>query len=257
MYTKTENIKYMGIEMVKRRYSILEKFEAKSSSWDEMYSNPRDFRSYNFISRRRYALDMFDKKGGVFLDVGCGTGDFLSGLLEIKGKVFAIDISQKMLAKAKERFGDEQVRFSLGEAGNLSFQDECFDGVLCIGVLEYLNNDKKVLSEFNRVLKKDGIMVLSVPNIASPFMVFDTVASNILKLFKDVLVQKHYLPWRLDRMLSESGFKKVAGRFCTFGSFMLGKYMPFSVSLSRKMEVFSTSFLGLLGTNYIIKAVKK
>jgi predicted SAM-dependent methyltransferase len=46
---------------------------------------------------------------------------------------------------------------------NIQFEDETFDFILCNHVLEHVENDKKALSEFFRVLKRNGNLIITVP----------------------------------------------------------------------------------------------
>ena len=79
------------------------------------------------------------------LDIGCGKR-------KIKGAI-GIDID---LNADFDYFMD---------AHNLQFEDDYFDVVYCLDVVEHCENPYRVLSEIKRVLKRDGILYLSVPNI--------------------------------------------------------------------------------------------
>ncbi len=50
-----------------------------------------------------------------------------------------------------------------GDVNNIPFPNDSFNSILCIEVLEYLNMPEKAIQELYRVLKKDGIMLLSIP----------------------------------------------------------------------------------------------
>ena len=53
----------------------------------------------------------------------------------------------------------------LSDAGNVSFENDSFDLVLCIGVLQYQLRDEIVLKEIARVLRKEGICIATFPNL--------------------------------------------------------------------------------------------
>ena len=106
------------------------------------------------------------KKGDVILDVGTGTGQYLLFALKKGAKCFGIDISEKMLEVAKLKLGDKVV-FEKAEASKIPFEDNKFDWITCIGMFEYnsIEEFKNILTEFKRVLKKEGRVILDFPNI--------------------------------------------------------------------------------------------
>lgn len=94
------------------------------------------------------------------LDAGCGTG-LLAKKLEKLGKVFAVDISSQALQFAKKR----GVRAKRASVTKLPFRNNFFDCVVSIDVLYHRKvlSDRKALSEFYRVLKPGGIVIVRVP----------------------------------------------------------------------------------------------
>lgn len=97
------------------------------------------------------------------LDVGCGTG-LLSSLMKNQGNdVCGIDISEVALKKAELR----GIKVKLGNIdNNLPFDDDIFDVVVCSEVIEHLFNPIESLEEIQRVLKPEGYLVLTTPNMA-------------------------------------------------------------------------------------------
>lgn len=97
------------------------------------------------------------------LDVGCGTG-LLSSLMKNQGNdVCGIDISEVALRKAELR----GIKVKLGNIdNNLPFDDDIFDVVVCSEVIEHLFNPIEALEEIRRVLKPEGFLVLTTPNMA-------------------------------------------------------------------------------------------
>jgi len=104
---------------------------------------------------------------GRILDVGCWAGE---GAAAFAGRlpawtVAGVDIVEGVLADAGRR-GVEPVLVDL-EEGALPFRDGVFDVLVCNQVLEHLKNVHAALSEAHRVLRDDGSLVVSVPNLAS------------------------------------------------------------------------------------------
>ena len=98
------------------------------------------------------------------LDVGCGTGGNLS-LLDERGRGFGVEPSDLgcLLGAATWRG-----RVACGRATELPFDDETFDVVAALDVLEHVHNDLDALDEFQRVLQPGGHVVIHAP--AFPFL---------------------------------------------------------------------------------------
>jgi len=94
------------------------------------------------------------------LEVGCGTGLILKEIDKKVSHVVGIDLSSKMLEKAKER-GLEVYQ---AEASDMPFDDNTFDLVYSYKVLAHVEAIEKTLSEIKRVLKPNGIAVLEFYN---------------------------------------------------------------------------------------------
>lgn len=105
------------------------------------------------------------------LDIGTGTGLYLSELAKYDCLCYGIDISEKMLEETERKFSDQKKRVFLREmdAENLVFPDNFFDFVSCIGVMEYYNYTESlnILKEIWRVLKKGGKAITDFPDALS------------------------------------------------------------------------------------------
>lgn len=102
------------------------------------------------------------------LDVATGKGAVLFPLTEIidsKGKLVGIDISQQMLDETSKELCRKEISFVElihMDAENLAFPDHDFDFVFCGFALFFFPSVQKALSEFKRVLKPGGRLVLSI-----------------------------------------------------------------------------------------------
>jgi ubiquinone/menaquinone biosynthesis C-methylase UbiE len=131
-----------------------------------------------------------------FLDVGCGSGDNLTrAKTEFNCQVIGIDPSPG--AHGVGRFSENitnEVQIIQGNAENLPFQNEEFDIVFCSHVLEHVTNQTKSLSEINRVLNKDGVVIIGMPTASMAIIsilshyIFTTHV-NILFFIKNIFKQ--------------------------------------------------------------------
>lgn len=106
-----------------------------------------------------------DVKKASVLDVGCGTGLFLKPLI-VAGctQLYGVDGPQDFTGRALSRGYKEVSEVADLNISPLPGANESFDLVVCKDVFEHLLNPTHALSEISRVLKKDGLLLLHVPN---------------------------------------------------------------------------------------------
>ena len=91
------------------------------------------------------------------LDVGIGTGRFAKPLRDKGFEVTGVDISRKMMMKAREK-GLRDV--TLAEVHYLPFRDGSFDAALVVHVLHIVTDWRSMMAEVGRVTSKDIVSVL-------------------------------------------------------------------------------------------------
>lgn len=101
---------------------------------------------------------------GTLVDIACGKGLFLK-VLRDKNKqlaLFGTDIASYAISSA-EKIVD--ATFSVDDAEKLSLKSDYFDYVTCLGGVEYFDNPTQGVREIARILKKDGLALIFVPNL--------------------------------------------------------------------------------------------
>ena len=127
---------------------------------------------------------------GNVLDVACGTGDMAVSLVERGCTVTGIDLSEEMLAIARQKA--PMVTFMIADAEHLPFPDASFDAVTCaFGVRNFVHLEQG-LNEMLRVLKPGGQLVIL--ELATP----DT---PLVKPFYN-LYTRRIIPWLGSRIAS-------------------------------------------------------
>ena len=106
---------------------------------------------------------------------------------------FFVDISESCIENLKKQKGNAIV----GDIVNLPFEDEFFDLVVAIEVLEHVEDDKKAISEIARVLKPFGFFLFSVPTRKDLYGEIDQIVGH----------KRRYEVEELKSLLSDSGFK--------------------------------------------------
>lgn len=136
-----------------------------SEANEKIYSNSLTAAYYEFSKDRlNKTLAFVGDVKGKMLDVGCGNGEFTE-LFKMPGReIFGIDIVKKNVESAKAKGINAQVCNLSSE--KLPFKDKEFDIVLCSEVIEHIYDTEEFARELRRVLKDDGKLIISVPNIA-------------------------------------------------------------------------------------------
>lgn len=101
-------------------------------------------------------------KNKSILDVGCSEGYFGSKLKKKGAKVIGVDISKSAIKIAKQVLNE--VRLVDLNDGKLPFQDRTFDIIVASEVIEHLIQPQKILNELARVVKKEGMVIITTPN---------------------------------------------------------------------------------------------
>lgn len=105
------------------------------------------------------------KREGQLLDVGCATGSFLERMRRRGNwRVYGAEVNEEAAGYARDRFGLEIFRGELGAAG---YPERSFDIVTLWNVLEHLHSPLDTLAEVRRLLRDDGVLILTVPNVDS------------------------------------------------------------------------------------------
>ncbi len=119
-----------------------------------------------------FNLKKYDlKNDGVLLDVGCGEGRHIFGVMQDYPlmKCIGIDMDHESIKIAEEGYdyfksiSHAGAEFLKGSAYNIPFPDNFFDLVICSEVLEHLHEYNDAVKEMHRVLKPGGKLYASVP----------------------------------------------------------------------------------------------
>jgi methionine biosynthesis protein MetW len=108
-----------------------------------------------------------NKKNLKILDIGCGWGYDLTGLLEISKNIelYGIEIDDEKIAACQQK---NIMIFKINcETDRIPVNDNFFDVIIINQVLEHTKEIFFICSEISRVLNKQGILIIGVPNLAS------------------------------------------------------------------------------------------
>jgi len=93
------------------------------------------------------------------LELATGPGLIAKHVAEKASHMTATDFSPKMIEQAKKGKNPSNLVFEIADASNLQYKDNSFDVVIIASALHIVPNPEKVLTEIDRVLKTDGILI--------------------------------------------------------------------------------------------------
>jgi ubiquinone/menaquinone biosynthesis C-methylase UbiE len=123
----------------------------KKISWLNQYRIIRQHIQNNLINSKRYAH-------GRLLDVGCGTKPYQEIFADSVSEHIGVDLPANASANPEAKNVE-----AYSMLPHLPFKDESFDVVLATEVLEHVSEPSGALAEINRVLKPDGVLLLTTP----------------------------------------------------------------------------------------------
>jgi len=144
---------------------VVERFDQLSAAgeWSRLYA-VSDGRTYHFHERRKRVLELLPQRLGHVADLGCGPGVMVEAVLARGGTFEGVDLSPEMIREATARFGHRDgVSFRQGTIEALPLPHESYDHVICMAVIEYLQNPDRALAEIVRILRPGGQAVVTVP----------------------------------------------------------------------------------------------
>lgn len=153
------------------RKQNIEYYDAEAAVYDETRYSTTEGRRVDLFQKKILAnyLNELPVEAKV-LELGCGTGRFIPHLIHKGYQLTAIDNSQKMLEKARERIHVEvkaPVEILQTEANSIPFDDDSFDAVYSILVINLIQDYQMTFKEVARVVKPGGLFIFNVPNLNS------------------------------------------------------------------------------------------
>tara|TARA_B100001758_G_scaffold247879_1_gene268046 strand:+ start:25610 stop:26491 length:882 start_codon:yes stop_codon:yes gene_type:complete len=205
------------------------------------FTNPRPkdkslakyYNSKNYISHTNLSTGMFNwtyqiirkfaikskisllknvAKKGWHLDIGCGTGEFLNACRAAGFKTKGVEPSELARSQAIKNYN-----LTVSKNTNLQeFNNSQFDSISMWHVLEHVPNLNQTLIDINRVLSKEGKLIIAVPNIKS----WDAKHYKEYWAAWDVPIHLwHFSKETITKLLNKHGLKLVKEKAMVFDAF--------------------------------------
>ncbi len=140
----------------------------KSEKFNPYLERVLDF----FRGNRAGYVSRFLENNSKVLDIGCGNGRFLLSLLRYGGyELYGTELEGKSADRASRI---PQIKLKKGALGENDFSKETFDVITLFHVFEHLAEPERTIDIISKILKKEGVLVMSFPNI-------DSIQSRIFK----------------------------------------------------------------------------
>jgi SAM-dependent methyltransferase len=263
----------MSNSAIKDQKQTVKTFFDTSKEWQGRLYDDGDDHFARMIARRKfYALRMLNQLPGLrtraAIDIGCGSGAYLTALAGMGFDTYGMDYSTQMLKAACETASSTRngrgAHLFVGDVEYLPLKTEKFDLVLCVGVLGYLLVDLNALQEMGRILRPGGFLLVGVRNLLD----ISSFHRVILNKLRSLIVQrrrngrgktqhggaeapkttqveppsghlnKSYNLWRFERMMRETGYRLVEAKTFGYEFRMLRKVRVIPESVLSAMEVF-------------------
>ncbi|MBI3695656.1 MAG: class I SAM-dependent methyltransferase, partial [Acidobacteria bacterium] len=166
--------------------------------------------------RVRLVSRLARRASGRVLDVGCAAGGLLAAFRRAGWQCCGVEPAQDLAAHARQAVG---CAIHQGALETVALPEESFDAVTALHVLEHTSDPLSFLERCRRLLKKDGVLLVEVPDFGSRAARRQREAWR--PLYPDTHLY-HFTRQTLSRMLRQAGFTTV--RFRSYGG--LGALAP-------------------------------
>ncbi len=127
----------------------------------EYHATLDDERLRRTSARRLRQIEALAPGRGRLLDVGCSKGHFLEAAKAVGWEVVGVEVNRRAVEEAQARGLDVRC----GELAEQAFADASFDVVTLYDVLEHTRDPRATLAECHRVLRPEGLLVVTTPDI--------------------------------------------------------------------------------------------
>jgi ubiquinone/menaquinone biosynthesis C-methylase UbiE len=112
----------------------------------------------------RYIAAQETVRGSTVLDIASGSGYGTAILAKYAKHVTGVDVSQESVDYSKEHYSGKNIDYIKSDGTDIPVKDKSLDVITSFETIEHIDDYKHFMSECKRVLKKDGIFLLSTPN---------------------------------------------------------------------------------------------
>lgn len=222
---------------------MIKTFATGDDIWRRIWSET-DIREYNKVDPDDVltkTLLRYLPKEGKTLEAGCGTGKWILFLNRMGYHVEGIDNEKMVIRKLKGMYKDIPVK--MGDVKRLDYTDDSLDAYISLGVVEHFEEGPlEPLREAHRVLKRNGVIILSVPYASlTQRIVYKIHKREILK--RDVFYQYYFSRGEIINFMKEAGFRDLHVKFYDRLSFIRRRGVVRQIRKRKKSKSFSKNLI--------------
>jgi ubiquinone/menaquinone biosynthesis C-methylase UbiE len=236
-----------SLEKVRQHYDDV------ADIYDNRYNRNRGRFYYDHIAG--HVMDCIPIPGRV-LDLGCGTGLFLSACERRGGCGVGLDLSRGMALRAQSRCRESEVTW--GNAEVLPFRDGCFDAVTSLLAFSYVRRPEHMLSEACRVLRPGGVIAVctlgrNLFTSGLPAIYGMAEAMKVRRIGMGSFGENYYTDGEIRDLFECAGFDAVQVRRCSFAHLNLADPL---FGIAKRIEPFVEEKVPRLAYNILARGVK-
>ena len=151
--------------------------------WNEKMSEAKMLHKMNPLRIKYILAQAGSVSGKKILDVGCGGGILSLPLIRLGGEVTSLDPSPEMIEVLKQKGAEENLKVNAINCKLEDCEEQDFDIILLMDVVEHVENLESFLMEAKKRLKQDGCIIISTINntfLSKVFVKF--MAEDILRI---------------------------------------------------------------------------
>jgi ubiquinone/menaquinone biosynthesis C-methylase UbiE len=268
-----------------------ELFDTNATYWRDTYKE-KDISGIMYQRRQATALSYVDglelPKTARVLEIGCGAGFLTTALVKRGFFVEGIDHAQTMidltLENARQKGIVNRIKVCTGDVHELSYEDKTFDLIIALGVIPWLHDSKKALTEIKRVTKPGGYVILTMDNAIRVTSLLDPKTFPPIAMIRGLVRRKlertgllsSWNPWvnappysqhsprESKKILCEAGLIVLKSTSVGFGPFTFFGHRLFSdmngIKIHQKLQEYADRdypFFRSTGSHYIVLATRK
>lgn len=209
----------------------------------------------NYFSNIRWnIIDLIPEGNHRVLDVGCGDGATLKKLKELgkASEIYGIEIYEDITEKLSQDL--DKIIIGDIESIDLQFNYKYFDYIIFGDILEHLINPNKILHQYKKLLKDDGYIIASIPNIKYFRILLRLIIFDEFKYSDDGILDQSHLRFftkkEIKKMFHNENFEiiHIKSNFCWAIKIIDGRFF----NIISKLLPFRSFFT----IQYMIKARK-
>lgn len=157
------------------------------------------------LNRYYFVVNQIDLKDKIVLDIASGEGYGSNVLSRFSKKITGVDISYEAVEHAKNKYKSENLQYIQGDAAAIPLADDSIDVVVSFETIEHHDKHTEMISEIKRILKPNGVLIISspdkyyysdVPNFDNEFHVKELYYKEFKTLISDNFSKSYFFSQR-------------------------------------------------------------